>query len=101
MELISLQKTTGQFAWGPPLERALAMTLEQAEKSSPAPAPGCPLGAWISVLAVAYLEGKMGPRKVLWELVAEKALRFVRGCCPQEAVERMTEEATKIVERIA
>ena len=79
-ELISLQKSNGLFEisnneWtGSILEKHLGAYTEVKF--------GCPLGMntylWITALSMKILEIKMGDKKDLWDLVAQKSEKFLK-----------------------
>ena len=79
-ELISLQKSNGLFEisnkeWiGSVLEKYLGAYTEVKF--------GCPLGMnvylWITALSMKILEIKMGNKKELWDLVAQKSEKFLK-----------------------
>ena len=79
-ELISLQKSNGLFEisnkeWiGSVLEKYLGAYTDVKF--------GCPLGMktnlWITALSMKILEIKMGDKKDLWDLVAQKSEKFLK-----------------------
>lgn len=85
-ELISLQKSNGVFEisnkeWtGSVLEKYLGAYTEVKF--------GCPLGMnmylWITALSIKILEIKMGNKKELWDLVAQKSEKFLKEELKQE-----------------
>ncbi len=95
-ELLSLQRASGEFVWGPALERALGMTRAEALRMSSRSIPG---EAWVTILALAFLQECMAGEKELWELVAEKASAFASTRCPGDVVTEMMEHAKMIVKR--
>lgn len=78
LDLTSLQKASGEFHWGPAAERALGMTRDEASGKVPRESE-VDWECWLTVLVVVYLEERMAGDKELWELVAEKASRFIRA----------------------
>ena len=73
-ELVCLQSTSGEFRWGAAIEALLGMRRAETEAKRPR---GATEGAWLTALALAALAARMAGERELWELVAEKAERFV------------------------
>ncbi len=73
-ELVCLQSTSGEFRWGAAMEALLGMRKAETEAKRPR---GATEGAWLTALALAALAARMAGERELWELVAEKAERFV------------------------
>ncbi len=98
MALIGLQRASGAFAWGDPLEKVLKLKKEEALTKKP---EGVLEEAWLTALAVTYMEATEEHEEDLWSLVVEKARRFVeRNVTEEGEIKRMWEEAKKIVEEI-
>ncbi len=98
MALIGLQRASGAFAWGDPLEMVLKMKKEEALARK---LEGMPEEAWLTALAVTYVEATEEHEEDLWSLVVEKARRFVERNVTEEGErKRMWEEAKKTVEEI-
>ena len=100
--LISLQGASGGFNWGPSLARALKKE-SASDVFNMAPAglvDGAQKGqAWLTALAVAIFEVKMAGQKDLWELVADKAKKFVVKTLGERAEEAMS-AAKEVVNKI-
>jgi hypothetical protein len=73
-EMINLQLANGSFQWGTAIERLLAMPEKAAKKYCPS---GETLDVWITAIAIALFEDKLKREKPLWELVVDKAKRYL------------------------
>ena len=95
-ELVCLQSTSGEFRWGAAIEALLGMRRAETEAKRPR---GATEGAWLTALALAALAARMAGERELWELVAEKAERFVEKEAggAKEAAE-LREEAEKAIQ---
>ncbi len=92
MALIGLQKASGAFTWGEPLEKVLEMKKEEALARKP---EGTSEEAWLTALAVAHIEGTEEQEEDLWSLVVEKARRFVERIIVKEEERKRMWEAVK------
>ncbi|KAM8905375.1 von Willebrand factor A domain-containing protein 5A-like isoform 1-T1 [Spinachia spinachia] len=76
LQLVSLQQASGCWLLDPHLAAALGKTGEEVEKPKPAPAKR---DVWATVLALIWLHGfKMDAREE-WELLAMKAVSWLRA----------------------
>ncbi len=67
-----------------------------SEKEARSKTPG-KKGCWVTMLAVVLLEKRMAAEKALWEMVADKALRFVRGKVAAGEEKTLREAAEAVV----
>ncbi len=84
--------------WGPALERLLGAKSE-SDIASKKPTGLKDANTWLTLVVVALLQLAMGEKKDMWELVAEKAMKFVQKELGKET-EKMEEEAKKVVEEM-
>ncbi len=92
MALIGLQRASGAFTWGEPLEKVLKMNKEEALARKP---EGMSEEAWLTALAVAHIEGTEEQEEDLWSLVVDKARRFVERIIVKEEERKRMWEAVK------
>ena len=72
--IIDLQRSSGAFQWGSVLEKALKISKMDADKAAK---DNGGLEVWVTALIIVYFKLKMTASKDLWELVVEKATKFV------------------------
>ena len=73
--IIDLQGSSGMFKWGKVLETCLGGTeVEVAGKCE----SGLDQNLWLTALVIAYLEIQMMSKKDLWELVVQKARKYLK-----------------------
>ncbi len=92
-QLIQLQKSSGEFQWGNAIEVALDMNQDQIKGAN----PEVEEGVWVTILVICFLEKKMLEEKELWELVVDKAIKFIQGKVSSQKAEEIKEAAMKIV----
>ena len=78
-ELVKLQTSSGMFeitanGWKTSVFETYLGKFQEVKESCP---EGTELNAWLTSLAMKILELKMGEKKDLWELVAEKSKKFL------------------------
>ncbi len=83
--------------WGPALDRLLGKTMSEVASKKLAEVKEDEV--WLTLVVVALLELTMAEKKELWELVADKAMKFVKKKMGEE-VGKMREGAKKIVEEM-
>ncbi len=75
--VVDLQGSSGVFKWGPALERILGMSQSDLNAKKPSEVETTE-EVWLTLVMVALLETKMAEKKELWELVADKAIKFAK-----------------------
>ncbi|XP_028275980.1 von Willebrand factor A domain-containing protein 5A-like [Parambassis ranga] len=76
LQLVSLQKASGCWQLDPALAAALGKTSEEVEKSNPALVNN---EEWATILALIWLHGFKMDAKEEWELLAMKAVSWLRA----------------------
>ncbi|XP_028274817.1 von Willebrand factor A domain-containing protein 5A-like isoform X4 [Parambassis ranga] len=76
LQLVSLQKASGCWQLDPALAAALGKTSEEVEKSKPALVNN---EGWATILALIWLHGFKMDAKEEWELLAMKAVSWLRA----------------------
>ncbi|XP_034723659.1 von Willebrand factor A domain-containing protein 5A-like [Etheostoma cragini] len=87
LQLVSLQKASGCWVLDPALAAALGKTSEEVEKPKPA---SVNQEVWASILALIWLHGFKMDAQEEWELLAMKAVSWLRAqnaLCVTECVE--------------
>ncbi|XP_031150780.1 von Willebrand factor A domain-containing protein 5A-like isoform X2 [Sander lucioperca] len=87
LQLVSLQKASGCWVLDPALAAALGKTSEEVEKSKPA---SVNQEVWATILALIWLHGFKMDAQEEWELLAMKAVSWLRAQnapCVTECVE--------------
>ncbi|XP_026183771.1 von Willebrand factor A domain-containing protein 5A isoform X2 [Mastacembelus armatus] len=86
LQLVSLQQASGCWLLDPALAAALGKTSKEVEKSKPA---SIKKEVWATILALIWLHGFKMDAKEEWELLAMKAVSWLRAqkACVTECVE--------------
>ncbi|XP_035478024.2 von Willebrand factor A domain-containing protein 5A-like isoform X2 [Scophthalmus maximus] len=87
LQLVSLQKASGCWLPDPALAASLGKTSEETEKTKP---PSANRELWATILALIWLHGVKVDAKEEWELLAMKAVSWLRAQnapCMAECVE--------------
>ncbi|KAM6931671.1 von Willebrand factor A domain-containing protein 5A-like isoform 2-T2 [Lycodopsis pacificus] len=87
LQLVSLQKASGCWVLDPDLAAALGKTSEEVEKPKPA---SVNQDVWATILALIWLHGFKMDAQEEWELLAMKAVSWLRAqkaSCVKECVE--------------
>ncbi|XP_068563149.1 von Willebrand factor A domain-containing protein 5A-like [Cebidichthys violaceus] len=87
LQLVSLQKASGCWVLDPDLAAALGKTSEEVEKPKPA---SVNQDVWATILALIWLHGFKMDAQEEWELLAMKAVSWLRAqkaSCVKESVE--------------
>ncbi|XP_068563203.1 von Willebrand factor A domain-containing protein 5A-like [Cebidichthys violaceus] len=87
LQLVSLQKASGCWVLDPDLAAALGKTSEEVEKPKPA---SVNQDVWVTILALIWLHGFKMDAQEEWELLAMKAVSWLRAqkaSCVKESVE--------------
>ena len=82
--IVDLQRASGAFKWDSILEKGLGLTKAEVEKEADK------FGGfenWLTALIVAHFKVRMAASKDLWELVVEKAEKFLKGNNAEKALE--------------
>ncbi|KAM3616930.1 uncharacterized protein V6R79_026323 [Siganus canaliculatus] len=88
LQLVSLQKASGCWDFDPALAAALGKTREEVESSKPASVVNQEV--WATILALIWLHGVKIDAKEEWELLAMKAVSWIRAqnaSCVTECVD--------------
>ncbi len=97
MAMITQQNFDGSFSWGPSLESTLGMSEEKIRLAKPAD-DSLSEDVWLTAVVVAHLELRMAEQRDMWELVADKAYKFLKKSCDEELERMVTREAVALVE---
>ena len=92
-EIIDLQLVSGAFQWDIILECVLS--IRKADVIKAAKRNGG-IEVWVTALVMAYLKIKVPTSKNLWELVVEKATKFLEGACGGE-LQKILEKAEVVI----
>ncbi|XP_062241634.1 von Willebrand factor A domain-containing protein 5A-like [Platichthys flesus] len=85
MQLVSLQKASGCWLLDPALAAAVGKTSEEVEHTKPS---AVNQEVWATILALIWLHGFKMDAKPEWELLATKAVSWLRAQnVPSEGVE--------------
>ncbi|XP_047195659.1 von Willebrand factor A domain-containing protein 5A isoform X1 [Hippoglossus stenolepis] len=85
LQLVSLQKASGCWLLDPALAAAVGKTSEEVENTKP---PAVNQEVWATILALIWLHGFKIDAKLEWELLAMKAVSWLRAQnVPSECVE--------------
>ncbi len=96
MDLIDLQGISGVFRWGPAMQ---AFLKDKSKEDIVALAPqGIDEPSWLTAIAIKILETKFADENELWQLLAEKADKFLDKC---EKKEDGLKKAAEVVNSIA
>jgi hypothetical protein len=91
--LIDLQCSDGHFKWGDGLARLTGKSQEDLAAKRPAFAGSDDL--WLTAIAIVLLEA-MSAEKDLWELVVQKARKFLAKTLKNDDIEKLLEAAKQI-----
>lgn len=91
--LIELQRPSGAFRWGPPLEKALKMSKNRAGLEADL---GDDDEVWLTALCVAYIRLKFGEKKMQFR--TKEAIKFIKSNCDNDH-EDVMQRAESVVKR--
>ncbi len=97
-DIVDLQGSSGIFKWGPALERILGMSQLVFNSKKPSEVETTE-EVWLTLVMVALLETKMAEKKELWELVADKAVKYAKKQLggDEDKLGKIREAAKKII----
>ncbi len=97
-DLVDLQGSSGVFKWGPAMQKLLKMSESDLNAKKPLEFEFSD-EVWLTLVAVALLEMKMSEKNELWELVADKAVKFAKKQLggDEEKLGKIREAAKKMV----
>lgn len=85
---MDLQQSSGEFRWDPTLEPLFGVTRDQLSERFQA--HGCgEEGVAVTVAVLVYLERKCADQKDLWELMAQKAARWLGKAVGKDRMEEL------------
>ncbi len=84
--------------WGHALDRLLGKSKSEVAAKKPSQVKDDEV--WVTLVVVALLEATVREKKELWELVAEKAMKFVEKNTGKEFAEELRERAKEFVEEV-
>jgi len=93
--LIRLQAADGHFSWGDAISKCFGKSREEISNSRSGSGKESDETIWTTVLAVVALE-MMTQHKDLWELVVQKARKFLAEHLDEEALEKIFAEAKRL-----
>ena len=92
--MVRLQSASGSFAWGDVIGKLFKTTKEDLMGAN----PGCGEDVWITALAIRALE-EMASQKDLWELVVQKAKKFLMKQLGEAGLENLLAAAAGKIPR--
>ena len=98
--LISLQDFDGFWAFSEKIKSILDQHLQDNTKKERVWNQGYPQDEWITALVIAFLRGKMGAEREVWELVVGKGVEWLAGKGIVDGDDGMMGEARKFFQTI-